>query len=261
MKKERIRNLNKKSIVLAMSFTTFSMLEMQGQQALELQSVKRTKYDITAKYDSGISPKTEEFIYKYKVKIEMEMQKIIGFAPEALNGGEPESPLMNFTADALKVMAEKLTKSKVDMSVINSGGLRTSLRKGPITVRNVFQIYPFENRIVVVTMKGKDLRELFEFLSKKGIGGIGSASLVIKGGKIEKVKIDGKPIVDELEYRVATIDYLVEGNDGMVSFKKSYHKIDTKVILRTGIMDYIKDQTRKKLDITGKTDQRVVILN
>lgn len=253
------KNLNKR--VALFLIAGFSISGAFAQKSLELQSVKRTKYDITAQYDSGISPKTEEFIYKYKVKIEIEMRKVIGFAPEVLAAGDPESPLMNLTADALISMAEALTKSKVDLSIINNGGLRNSLRKGPITVRNMYEIFPFENRIVVVSMRGKDLRGIFEYMSKKGIGGIGGASLVIKESQIGKVTIGGKLLNDDAVYQVATIDYLAEGNDGLINFKQSYNRIDTKVLLRTGMINFIKGETKKKKEITAKNDHRVVVEN
>ena len=60
--------------------------------------------------------------------------------------------------------------TKADFAFVNTGGLRADrLKKGPITVKDVYSIDPFNNEIVVYTMKGKQVeRFIMESFKKNG---------------------------------------------------------------------------------------------
>jgi 2',3'-cyclic-nucleotide 2'-phosphodiesterase (5'-nucleotidase family) len=50
--------------------------------------------------------------------------------------------------------------------LINIGGIRTTIGKGDIILKNVFEVMPFENELIIVKMKGADLQGLFEYYAK-----------------------------------------------------------------------------------------------
>ena len=60
--------------------------------------------------------------------------------------------------------------TKADFAFVNTGGLRADrLKKGPITVKDVYSVDPFNNEIVVYTMKGKQVeRFIMESYKKNG---------------------------------------------------------------------------------------------
>lgn len=60
--------------------------------------------------------------------------------------------------------------SNADFAFNNTGGIRIDhLKKGPVTVKDVYRIDPFNNDIVVFTMKGKQLeRYIMETYKKNG---------------------------------------------------------------------------------------------
>lgn len=62
------------------------------------------------------------------------------------------------------------TVSGADFAFNNTGGIRMDyLKKGPITVKDVYDIDPFENEVVVYTMTGKQLeRFIMESYKKNG---------------------------------------------------------------------------------------------
>ncbi|MEO8595568.1 MAG: bifunctional UDP-sugar hydrolase/5'-nucleotidase [Candidatus Solibacter sp.] len=49
------------------------------------------------------------------------------------------------------------TQSGADFAFMNLGGVRDALPKGQLKVRNIWDIMPFDNRVVVGTFKGRDL--------------------------------------------------------------------------------------------------------
>jgi 5'-nucleotidase / UDP-sugar diphosphatase len=51
--------------------------------------------------------------------------------------------------------------SRADMALINPGGVRIDhLAKGPLTIKNVYQLDPFGNELTVTSLTGKEIREL-----------------------------------------------------------------------------------------------------
>ena len=60
--------------------------------------------------------------------------------------------------------------TKADFAFTNTGGLRADrLKKGPITVKDVYSVDPFNNEIVVYTMKGRQVeRFIMESFKKNG---------------------------------------------------------------------------------------------
>lgn len=67
--------------------------------------------------------------------------------------GEPESPLGNMFADALREQAG------ADVALNNNsiGGLRADLPDGPVTFGRLYDAFPFDNRVVRVNMSGGEL--------------------------------------------------------------------------------------------------------
>lgn len=105
------------------------------------------------------------------------------------------------------------------MGLVNMGGLRNILPEGDITVGDVFEILPFENSLCVLTMKGTDLRRLFEAIaSLHGEGVSGIRLEITKDGKLLNAFVGEKPLKDDQLYTVATIDYLADGNGRMDAF-------------------------------------------
>ncbi|MCX6627474.1 MAG: 5'-nucleotidase C-terminal domain-containing protein, partial [Candidatus Solibacter sp.] len=49
------------------------------------------------------------------------------------------------------------TETGADFAFMNSGGVRDIVPKGQVMVRNIWDIMPFDNRVVVGTFKGRDL--------------------------------------------------------------------------------------------------------
>jgi 2',3'-cyclic-nucleotide 2'-phosphodiesterase (5'-nucleotidase family) len=61
---------------------------------------------------------------------------------------------------------QKNLKQNVDAALINIGGIRTTIGKGDILLKNVFEVMPFENEVIIVKMKGADLQGLFDYYAK-----------------------------------------------------------------------------------------------
>ena len=108
--------------------------------------------------------------------------------------------------------------SGADFAFNNTGGIRIDhLQKGPVTVKDVYRIDPFNNDIVVFTMKGKQLeRFIMETYKKNGrfpsfVSGMTYTVITDYDGypKSVNIKPDKGRFSNEATYKVAMNSYMV----------------------------------------------------
>lgn len=215
---------------------------------------------INAALDSLADPELEGIVNFYKVQIDSVMNRQIGFAAQTLTAGKPQSLLANFTADILRVAGAEFIGKPVQLGLINNGGLRAPINQGPITVGDIFKVFPFENELVVLELEGNEVKELFKRLAAIGGEGLSGCELVIKKNQVETLLIDGKPIDDEASYWLATIDYLADGNSGMSVLEDAEERVNTGILLRDVMLDYVERLTAQGKEISSKIDNRIKVL-
>jgi len=199
----------------------------------------------------------ETLLQPAKQRIDAEMNEVIGQAAETMRGHAPESLLSNFNADVYRQSASEFLGEKVDISVVNLGGLRTIIPAGDITVRKVFELMPFENELVIVWVKGDKLLELLQFFAKVGGEGVSGLHMEIQKGKAANIGIDGKPLDINKLYSIATNDYLAGGNDRMFQLAMYDKRVNTGIKIRKMLLSYIKKETLKGNKIQAKLDGRI----
>lgn len=141
------------------------------------------------------------------------MDEVIGHAADKFPRGDADSPLGFAVCDAM------LEESGADFSFTNLGGLRDDLRPGPITHRDVFQVLPFGNKMVLMDISGALLREVVETRISGSHHGlyIGGGRIVFNPtrpdfDRITSFEVGGKPWDPTATYRVVTSDFLAQGN-------------------------------------------------
>ncbi|MCC7000531.1 MAG: 5'-nucleotidase C-terminal domain-containing protein [Gemmatimonadaceae bacterium] len=124
--------------------------------------------------------------------------------------------LGNLIADAQRLAG------KGDVGVMNNGGIRAELRAGTVTWGQIFEVQPFENRLVAVTIRGDALRRYFEALvSGNGVRyHVSGVRLEFDraapvGSRLRKITMgDGSPLDDRRRYRVVMTNFMSSGGDG-----------------------------------------------
>ncbi|MDE6370561.1 MAG: 5'-nucleotidase C-terminal domain-containing protein, partial [Duncaniella sp.] len=127
-----------------------------------------------------------------------------------------------------------------------------SLDSGAVTKGEIIDIAPFENRVVVLDITGKDLMENIAIMCGQEGQGVSSNVKVLYDPEthaINSVTIDGKAVDPERHYRLATIDYLAAGNDYMVPLTRAVMTARSKDVLYEALIEYIE---AGKLDILLK---------
>lgn len=225
-----------------------------------LVSVEGSRIAMSSVYDEQADKEAMRILKPYKDSVDAVMKPIIGHATEILKVYRPESPLSNLIADVLRESAELKTGIVPEIGVMNMGGIRNILNAGPITFSSIYEISPFQNALVVVSMKGEDLLELFKQMAAVHGEGLSGANLVIsKEGELLSAKVGGKVIDPQKEYHVATIDYLAEGNDHFEAFKRATSKtVPADAILRDLFIDYVKRCEKQGKPVQAKVEGRIV---
>ncbi|MEG0463197.1 5'-nucleotidase [Bacteroides sp.] len=234
-----------------------------SRQAVEITQIKGTLIPVDSLLDARPDAQATALIAPYKAKIDSMMYAVVGESEITMPTGRPESLLSNLIADVLRESAVPVLGKPADMGLVNMGGLRSILSKGPITCGTIYEILPFENSLCVVSVKGTTLKELFTAIAaKKGEGVSGVKLTINQEGGLLNGTIGGKAVEDDKVYTVATIDYLADGNDGMAPLAQAIKReCPDKSILRDLFMDYVKQQTKSGKKITSGIEGRVVINN
>ncbi|MBP2830868.1 5'-nucleotidase C-terminal domain-containing protein [Aquimarina sp. U1-2] len=207
----------------------------------------------------------ESFIKPYRENVEKNLDSVLAYAPKTYvkTDGKLNTAIGNLLADIVLEQANPIFKSRtahaIDMVLLNYGGIRAPISKGNITARTAYQVMPFENSVVVVEMKGIQVKKLVAYLQKsKRAHPISGLKLTVDTHFDSiQVLINNKAIQDEKTYFVATNDYLHGGGDEMYFFKQAgkLHILNYKI--RNAMIDYF-----HKVDtINPVRDDRFIQLN
>ncbi|MDR0682331.1 MAG: 5'-nucleotidase C-terminal domain-containing protein [Dysgonamonadaceae bacterium] len=247
-----------KRVNLGFIFLIF-VLSSCARDRYVVTSIESSRIEITGEWDAKANPEMLALLEFYRAKLDSEMKIRIGTAAQTLEKGYPQSLLSNFSADAMKEIAENLW-GNVDLAVVNVGGLRSTLNKGDITVENLYEIYSFDNRLVLLELPGEAVKDFFDFIAFHGGEGLSKEiRLIVKDRNVEKLEIVGKPVDENKTYRIATLDYLAEGNDGMIALKEAVNRIDSNQTFRDLMIQYIRKLTTNNLEVNAKIDNRITV--
>jgi 2',3'-cyclic-nucleotide 2'-phosphodiesterase (5'-nucleotidase family) len=226
---------------------------MQAQ--VHLISAKRIVVD--ASYDSMANDSMQQVLAWYKTRLDQKVSGQIGECVQSLYAKAPESLLSNFLADQLFLKGCQLIPEGVDFSIINLGSIRAPLFKGVITVNDIYRMMPFENKLVILELKGSDVWSVFKSIARSGGGGVSNIRLEIDGFKLKTLLIGGKVPEKDKIYRVVTMDYLADGNSGMTALLNAVKRVDTDLIVRDVYIEQIGKLTAQGKKVVACLDGRI----
>ncbi len=172
------------------------------------------------------------FLHPYSSRLTVSMGMVIAEAPYDIVKAKPEGALGNLTADMVRNAMVSLRGHVVHMAVINNGGLRVPLYKGPITVGRVYELMPFDNTLVLLKLSGAQVLSLADELAKFGGEPVSGIRFRIEDGKAADVLLGVTSVDPEAEYWVATHNYLADGGGDFPTLWKPLERVDFAVNLR-----------------------------
>ena len=231
-----------------------------------LTSVERSRIIIDSRYDQNPDEKAAAFLAPFKKVNDSIMAPVVGQVAHNMHATRPESDLSNLVSDIL-MWASRDYNEKPDLAVYNMGGIRADLTKGDVTYEDVLSVAPFENRICFVTLTGEQLMQLFRQIAHRGGEGVSKGvELVITsaniGGELVSARLHGKEIDPQTNYRVCTINYLLDGNDGMDALSKGSDKVapqEASNNTRFLILNYFQDMLKQGVVVDAQVEGRIKV--
>ena len=200
-----------------------------------------------AKIDSLILKKVKEY------NNNAELAKVVGYIGSPLQG---ENELGFFMANA------SLRSVKADFSFQNSGGIRVSeIPAGPVTTKQVYELDPFSNEIMLCKMTPAQIRELITFGYKKEkkadliSSGISSDIYINSDNSVAKIDLflpDGSTPDEQKVYVVALNSYVA----GAYKFSRTGEPVGTGITTTDALLKLL--SVIKSVNPLGKTTTKLI---
>lgn len=131
---------------------------------------------------------------------------LVGYGPDGsrrFSAAGGDSPLGNLIANAMWLRLGIQT----DFSLTNTTGIRADLVPGPVSVEQMYNVFPFDNAISKMQLSGVEIQQLFDFIARRSAG----------RGCVSQVQIAGARVVIDCQEQVASGIYIgaaidAEGN-------------------------------------------------
>ncbi|MCA9523206.1 MAG: bifunctional metallophosphatase/5'-nucleotidase [Myxococcales bacterium] len=227
-------------------------------------------------------PQMMELIEPYRLVLnqKIDLRSVFGYSSKRIprfgfNGGD--SDLGNFVAEAIRQLA------RADFAITNSLGIRTDFNQGPLTLDQLFNVFPFNNTVTTLYISGSQIKELFDFVTRRSAGR-GCVTQVQVSGIRFTMNCDADPPVSQdivltsctepafddpnncketpldpyAIYELATNDYIAGGGSGFTILRSNNTQVDTGISLRDAVLEKIL-RSQKCVDECKTKDGNIVI--
>lgn len=159
-----------------------------------------------------------------------------------------QKKLWNWVCQAVLTYTEEVLHTKADACLLNSGGLRKDLSAGPILVRDLFELLPFDNYLVFIELRSAAWAEMESYLGQK-MQPFAGLRLGFEEGQLRRMEFPNASS-DSL---FVTINYLADGGDKMFFWEKGKNRTDTEVLIRDAVIWYAKHYGNTGKAFDGRT--------
>jgi len=177
-----------------------------------------------------------------------------------------ENLFANYVVDTMRSL------TSADIALINGGSIRGDTTYEPnaeVTRRTIASELPFRSALNVISIQGQHVIEALEV----GLSGLDELtgtfphisgmrltfdSSAKAGKRVVSVTINGKKIVENKTYTLATTNYLFDGGDGYAPLALGSQMKDSVVLKNILISDLVQRDIRLKGKLSSKLDGRIV---
>ena len=157
---------------------------------------------------------------------------------------DDESAAANLVADAQFAFSRDPARGGSQFALMNSSGVRTDLvpdAQGNVSYGQIFEMQPFGNGLVVMTLTGAQIRAVLEqqFRDDNYPAGARPELLIPsdglrfdydlarpKGQRIVRITLQGQPLDPAANYRVTVNNFLASGGDGFSALTEGKDVVD-----------------------------------
>lgn len=200
--------------------------------SINSEQIKITKEELA---DSSLTT----FIAPFKEEMDAQMQLKIAESEHDFIVKRPSSNLMNWMADAVFVnQTRNVRLSLPTFCLLNTGGIRSSIGKGDVLLKDLFKVMPFDNTIIWAKIPMTSLEKISAYLTKSG--GEPISNVEMKNGQLLLSSVGENVAVNY--FWVITSNYLFNGGDNMNFFQDAVETVETKILIRDVLIQEAKFQ-------------------
>ena len=213
---------------------------------------------IDSHYDTRIDSSLVKYIAPYKHIVDSMMNNVIIVSDVELPN-RTSSQTLNWIADLAYSLGNRIYNEHIDLAIMNKGGMRRDLPKGNISEGLLGAMFPFDNRLVVLKIKGKDLIDAFSVMVSRGGDAVSNGVHVEYDGnnRITKATLHGHKIKDNKIYTLLTLDYLANGGDYMAPLKNGTLVAVDEEKFGTVVIKSLKEKGNNREHITSSSETRM----
>jgi 5'-nucleotidase len=197
--------------------------------------------------ERGTDAAEQALVARYAAAVAPIADRIIGHltAPAPNAQDEGESPAADLIADSMLAATRTPEMGGAQLALLNASGVRVSLPSGDIKYADAFQMMPFGNNLVVMTLTGAQLKAVVEQQYGGALPPTGQRphALAASAGltyavdmrraprsRVSDILLDGGPIDRAARYRVVVNNYLASGGDGLTAFTAGTNITDMSIV-------------------------------
>lgn len=227
---------------------------------LETGKVEYKHIKVNSAYDEAAKkyPEFDKWLYPYKSKVDSIMNAPVGESARAMAASS--DAYQNWLCDAVMEIIKTMYTGKVDLCIMNKGGIRQDMPKGMVSEGLINSTFPFDNRFMVLDIKGKDLIEAFRVMSLRGGDAVSKQVSVVYNSKNEilSAKLNGKQIKPEQSYKLVTINFLANGGDFLDSLRNGKVLFTDTVPYGEHMLEYVKQLAAQGKKVDAQDTPRFV---
>ena len=212
-------------------------------------------------FTDGATPEVAMLLMEAQPRM-ARLKEVVGHSARMLVNirTEPDLPLGNIVADALREKAGDYYKVPMDFAITNYSGIRIPLPEGPVLMDDIEAMFPFKNYMCYAKVRGKNLTRLLEQLAKtKAFQAVSGCRVKVKAHELVEAEVGGKPIDPNKVYNVATIDFLLSGGDQIAIGALAEDVVLSPVLIRDVVLEHVRKAEAAGIVLDGKKDGRVIM--
>lgn len=207
--------------------------------------------------ESPLTQRVARYLQPFHDSLDRTMNTVLARSAQRLRKGQPESPLGNLMADVLLEIGGERAGKRPDVAMTNNGGIRADLPAGPVTLGNAYELMPFDNAVVVLTLPGPVMQQFVNYLARELEPQAGLQLVVDKNSKnLRSALIGGQPIDSSRTYTLVTTDYIANSSGAAAILKKHGGYQDLKLLYRDALIDYLRRRGQRGETLDPQKDGR-----
>lgn len=233
--------------------------EFLGIVEMTVDPVKNDIIELSGKIERVIvgafepDPLVKQWVDEQEKELSEAMDKVVATLTGDMDRNyRGESPLGNWVSEAYRIAAN------ADIGFMNGGGLRKNLKKGPVTVRDIFEVSPFGNELMRFKLTGEQLKTfvLYQAAKKGSRMQISGLRYHVKNGKIKSLTVNGQEVQGSDTFTAVTVNYVTDHQDRFFKMEPGTLKLESLYLVDR---DVLLAQAESEKTIEPSTDGRIRI--